>query len=86
MILQLSSSTVERESGLHLSQGHTHPLTVLAYFLCSSPHQGHYITLVKNGGYWIIFDDDIVEVHPLCVCVCVCASLSVSCTIFHPCS
>ena len=30
----------------------------------SGPNRGHYITIVKSHGYWILFDDDIVEVSP----------------------
>ena len=28
----------------------------------SGPNRGHYITIVKSYGYWLLFDDDIVEV------------------------
>uniref|UniRef100_A0A3Q2ZG36 Ubiquitin carboxyl-terminal hydrolase n=1 Tax=Hippocampus comes TaxID=109280 RepID=A0A3Q2ZG36_HIPCM len=32
----------------------------------SGPNRGHYITIVKSHGFWLLFDDDIVEVrHPL---------------------
>lgn len=34
---------------------------------CSGPNRGHYITIVKSHGFWLLFDDDIVEVrdfHP----------------------
>lgn len=30
----------------------------------SGPNQGHYITIVKTGGQWVCFDDDVVEVSP----------------------
>ena len=26
------------------------------------PNRGHYICIVKSGGYWLVFDDDIVDV------------------------
>ena len=29
----------------------------------SGPNRGHYITIVKSHGYWLLFDDDIVEVR-----------------------
>lgn len=25
------------------------------------PNRGHYITIVKSHGFWLLFDDDIVE-------------------------
>lgn len=32
--------------------------------VCSSgPNRGHYITIVKSHGFWLLFDDDIVEVR-----------------------
>lgn len=29
----------------------------------STPNRGHYITVVKSHGFWLLFDDDIVDVH-----------------------
>uniref|UniRef100_A0A3B3YJ27 Ubiquitin carboxyl-terminal hydrolase n=1 Tax=Poecilia mexicana TaxID=48701 RepID=A0A3B3YJ27_9TELE len=29
----------------------------------SGPNRGHYITIVKSHGFWLLFDDDIVEVR-----------------------
>ncbi|KAL6048434.1 hypothetical protein STEG23_016859, partial [Scotinomys teguina] len=31
----------------------------------SGPNRGHYITIVKSHGFWLLFDDDIVEVEDL---------------------
>ena len=28
----------------------------------SGPNRGHYISIVKSCGLWLIFDDDIVDV------------------------
>ncbi|XP_047241472.1 ubiquitin carboxyl-terminal hydrolase 12 isoform X2 [Girardinichthys multiradiatus] len=28
----------------------------------SGPNRGHYITIVKSHGFWLLFDDDIVEI------------------------
>ncbi|XP_019496288.1 PREDICTED: ubiquitin carboxyl-terminal hydrolase 46 [Hipposideros armiger] len=30
-------------------------------FSSSGPNRGHYITIVKSHGFWLLFDDDIVE-------------------------
>lgn len=30
----------------------------------SGPNRGHYITIVKSRGFWLLFDDDIMEVSP----------------------
>lgn len=35
-------------------------LSFSAFF--SGPNRGHYITIVKSHGFWLLFDDDIVEV------------------------
>lgn len=37
----------------------------LTHPLCphSGPNRGHYITIVKSHGFWLLFDDDIVEVR-----------------------
>ena len=29
----------------------------------SGPNRGHYISVVKSHGYWLLFDDDAVEVN-----------------------
>lgn len=36
-------------------------------YSCSGPNRGHYITIVKSHGLWLLFDDDIVEVSVLVV-------------------
>uniref|UniRef100_A0AAZ3SLB7 USP domain-containing protein n=1 Tax=Oncorhynchus tshawytscha TaxID=74940 RepID=A0AAZ3SLB7_ONCTS len=33
----------------------------------SGPNRGHYITIVKSHGFWLLFDDDIVEVSRACL-------------------
>lgn len=40
-------------------------LLSLTHLLClrSGPNRGHYITIVKSHGFWLLFDDDIVEVR-----------------------
>lgn len=39
----------------------------------SGPNRGHYITIVKSHGFWLLFDDDIVEVrHSHCLSLSVC--------------
>ena len=30
----------------------------------SGPNRGHYISMVKSHGLWLLFDDDVVEVSP----------------------
>lgn len=30
--------------------------------VCSGPNRGHYIAIVKSHDFWLLFDDDIVEV------------------------
>ena len=29
----------------------------------SGPNRGHYISIVKSHGFWLLFDDDIVDVR-----------------------
>ena len=36
---------------------------------CSGPNRGHYITIVKSHGLWLLFDDDIVEVRSMVIVV-----------------
>ncbi len=31
----------------------------------SGPNRGHYISIVKSCGFWLIFDDDIVDVSAI---------------------
>lgn len=28
----------------------------------SGPHHGHYVTIIKSNGNWMLFDDDVVTV------------------------
>lgn len=48
--------------------------SLLSVLHCSGPNRGHYITIVKSHGFWLLFDDDIVEVRetfslwPGCIC------------------
>lgn len=37
------------------------PLTSKLMHLSSGPHHGHYVSIVKAGGLWKLFDDDHVE-------------------------
>ena len=37
-------------------------LLLLLLLFVRGPNRGHYITIVKSYGYWILFDDDIIEV------------------------
>lgn len=30
----------------------------------SGPNRGHYISIVKSHGFWLLFDDDMVDVRP----------------------
>lgn len=36
--------------------------TNVIIFNCSGPNRGHYIAIVKSHDFWLLFDDDIVEV------------------------
>ena len=29
----------------------------------SGPNRGHYISIVKSHGFWLLFDDDVVDVR-----------------------
>ena len=29
----------------------------------SGPNRGHYISIVKSHGFWLLFDDDMVDVR-----------------------
>ena len=31
----------------------------------SGPNRGHYISIVKSHGFWLLFDDDIVDVRKI---------------------
>lgn len=80
----------------HLYNG----VTVCLCFL-SGPNRGHYITIVKSHGFWLLFDDDIVEVRhthsqPCCsqctlthlfvhLKVCIFFILSVNCILLVSC-
>jgi len=40
-------------------------ISLQSFFSGSGPNRGHYITIVKSHGFWLLFDDDIVEVGML---------------------
>lgn len=31
----------------------------------SGPNRGHYISIVKSHGFWLLFDDDMVDVSSI---------------------
>lgn len=33
------------------------------------PNRGHYVAVVKSGGRWLLFDDDVVELVNEQVCI-----------------
>lgn len=37
-------------------------LVAVVVHIGSSLNRGHYISIVKSDGFWILFDDDIVDV------------------------
>lgn len=43
----------------------TRVVSLQSFFSGSGPNRGHYITIVKSHGFWLLFDDDIVEVGVL---------------------
>eukprot|EP00069_Balaena_mysticetus_P015830 bmy_22578T0 len=40
---------------------HMYDLVAVVVHYGSGPNLGHYITIVKSHGFWLLFDDDIVE-------------------------
>lgn len=40
-----------------------HSRVTVCLCVLSGPNRGHYITIVKSHGFWLLFDDDIVEVR-----------------------
>lgn len=56
MILNLGLEFAFNESEI-LKSG---PYSQLCSF--SGPNRGHYIAIVKSYGFWLVFDDDIMEV------------------------
>lgn len=41
---------------------------VLMFFLHSGPHHGHYVSIIKSNGNWLLFDDDVVTVSSTYIC------------------
>lgn len=41
--------------------------TTNSFLLHSGPNRGHYIAIVKSHDFWLLFDDDIVEVRTLLI-------------------
>ncbi|XP_052591776.1 ubiquitin carboxyl-terminal hydrolase 46 [Peromyscus californicus insignis] len=46
---------------LGYKEGLVYLVTFAPSFFSSGPNRGHYITIVKSHGFWLLFDDDIVE-------------------------
>lgn len=42
---------------------HMYDLIAVVVHCGSGPNRGHYITIVKSHGFWLLYDDDIVEVR-----------------------
>lgn len=62
----MTSTTHQRKYECMYCQGSSVELMdVLDSSSFSGPNRGHYITIVKSHGLWLLFDDDIVEVCPV---------------------
>lgn len=75
-----SDMSTEEPQPWHHAQNHNINTSDCLYVL-SGPNRGHYITIVKSHGFWLLFDDDIVEVshsQPVPLRVLSCLLLSVS--------
>lgn len=60
------------------SKNNKHFIKLTFLSLCfSGPNRGHYIAIVKSHDFWLLFDDDIVEVSNFLIfyfsskCICV---------------
>lgn len=40
-------------------------LVAVVIHIGSSINRGHYISIVKSDGFWLLFDDDIVDVSSI---------------------
>ena len=38
-------------------------LFAIVIHIGSGPNQGHYVTIVKSHGRWLLYDDDNIEVN-----------------------
>lgn len=54
--LRLYNTSVDAEDPDRL-----YSLFAVVVHVGSSPSQGHYVTLVRSFGHWLLFDDDVVE-------------------------
>ncbi|XP_078403948.1 ubiquitin carboxyl-terminal hydrolase 46 isoform X3 [Cetorhinus maximus] len=48
-------------SGDAINLDRMYDLVAVVVHCGSGPNRGHYITIVKSHGFWLLFDDDIVE-------------------------
>lgn len=56
--------TLEGNVDLLVANTHTSYGEILTTicFICSGPHHGHYVAIIKSNGQWMLFDDDVVTV------------------------
>lgn len=65
MGLPYASTDVDMRQGQLMNAGARPSLLVHfghVVFNFSGPNRGHYIAIVKSHDFWLLFDDDIVEV------------------------
>lgn len=62
MILHQWLYIVERQFSINILLHIFIYINFLLILNSSGPNRGHYITIVKSYGYWLLFDDDIIEV------------------------
>ena len=55
-------SCVYMQSDAAENSDHMYDLIAVVVHCGSGPNRGHYITIVKSHGFWLLYDDDIVEV------------------------
>lgn len=60
----------------HEFQRRPYRLFAVVVHIGRGPNHGHYVAVVKSGGRWLLFDDEIVELVSEQVCVYVCVRVS----------
>lgn len=58
--LLINSSSFQSDDAVNPDR--MYDLVAVVIHCGSGPNRGHYISIVKSCGLWLIFDDDIVDV------------------------
>lgn len=66
-VIKINDSFFSFQSDDAVNPDRLYDLIAVVIHCGSGPNRGHYISIVKSHGFWLLFDDDQVDVSFFCI-------------------